>query len=167
MLNNILDYVSTKTISIIGEFSIWWGQFELIVFQNNLKTYDLIKWSNSIELDNTNINELCNDIRNRAVDFLTNINDCTIRDKLYSEKNNGNSTQRKLILDFLSNKSDNQFAGCMLFIERIRNNLFHGLKDIYSFNNQSEIFISINSLFKYLVNGLLNGEIDRLFEQDK
>ncbi|MBB5336119.1 hypothetical protein [Pectinatus brassicae] len=82
---------------------------------------------------------------------MKHIDDQTIETRIYSENRQPNVQQKKLISDFLEGKADNPLPGCSLFILRIRNNMFHGLKDIYTLNEQQEMFIGINSFLKFIL----------------
>lgn len=49
---------------------------------------------------------------------------------------------------FLEHSSNNEVYGCLLLIFRIRNNLFHGLKELHTLNYQVELFRSINRVLE-------------------
>ncbi|MHB8130077.1 MAG: hypothetical protein ACYDEX_13875 [Mobilitalea sp.] len=147
--------VEVDTVFTIGEFSIFWCQFEQVVFDAEANTIKILSWAETFEdsiIDRGELTLLCANIRKYATKYLKNTEMATIQERVYSLKNQGNSTHQKLIYEFLNNSSSEiHFLGCMLYIQRIRNNLFHGLKGIFTLNSQKEMFDSINRLFEYLL----------------
>lgn len=74
----------------------------------------------------------------------TNYED-TIARRVYSTTNGGRPEYIARIKRFLET-INLDFDGCMLFIERNRNNLLHGEKDIYTLPAQKDMFNAINTL---------------------
>lgn len=143
--------LNPDTIFIIGGFSILWCQFEQRYFDSEAKTRKLFEWANRQTINDIII-DLCSCVRNEANEYLGKMDMDSIRQRIYSETNQGSQEHRAQIHSFLENDdSETHFIGCMLFIQRIRHNLFHGLKGIYTLNSQKKMFDSINKLLDYIL----------------
>ena len=55
------------------------------------------------------------------------------------------------ILDFIYSNGREAFDGCLLAIYRIRNNMFHGLKELDSLNGQLELFKTMNRVLEEII----------------
>ena len=142
-------YCELETIQIIGEFSILWCRFEQVFFGAKAFPGKVEEYSDSIVQSEEN-KQLYSSLKQAATDYLLSIDEGTIRSRIYSEENKGNENRRMHIYRFLNDESLD-WVGCLLFIERIRDNLFHGLKDVYSLNHQKEMFIAICKLLDYFL----------------
>ena len=61
-----------------------------------------------------------------------------------------NNTKRKKVEDFINLKGQDSIEGGLLAIYRIRNNLFHGIKELKQLNNQLELFRAMNKFLEEL-----------------
>ena len=142
--------ITSDTIASIGMFSILWGRFELCNFNPKIDENRIKRWASRYKLS-ADQKAVYYSIQSEADNYLGTIDKETIRERLYSEQNKGCEPNRDLIYKFLTNPDELCVAGCFLFIYRIRNNLFHGLKDIYALNDQKEMIDTIcNMLYSVL-----------------
>lgn len=143
--------ISEDTIITIGEFSILWCRFEQVYFSMNATSIKLSKLANQIQIDKK-FSELYTSVKSNSIKYLGCTDELTIQNRIYSERNPGKDDERQHIYNFLNgNSSQTDWIGCLLYIQRIRNNLFHGLKELYSLNDQKEMFISICELLNYIL----------------
>lgn len=150
---NVLEQyygLEKETIYTIGEFSILWCYFEQSIFNSEANPFKMLNWAKKRELSSELI-ALCENIKEKAIIYLNGIDDATIETRIYSVNRPPNDEHRKLISDFLEGDTDNPLLGCTLFILRIRNNMFHGLKDIFTLNKQREMFLSINEFLQFIL----------------
>ena len=144
--------ISNETISVIGEFSILWCAFEREFFSNNATSAGIQHWAEHCPVTG-DLLVLCEKLRTVSVEYLKIIDIHTIRYRLYSDKDNGKPERIELILQFLENSNEHSVVpGCFIFIQRIRNNLFHGLKDIHTLNDQKAMFQAICDILDYTLN---------------
>lgn len=139
-----------ETIYTIGEFSVLWCYFEQVIFNSEVNPFKMLNWAKRQELTSELI-ALCKNIKEKANIYLNDIDDATIEIKIYSVNRPPSDEHRKLILDFLEGESDNPLLGCSLFILRVRNNMFHGLKDIFTLDKQREMFLGINEFLQFIL----------------
>ncbi|MDE5629999.1 MAG: hypothetical protein K2I70_00215 [Bacilli bacterium] len=73
-----------------------------------------------------------------------------ILSKLYSNKHHNVQEE---VLQVLTEDVNNEIllTGVLLIIYRLRNNMFHGLKDCYSINSQLNLFKSANIALNELI----------------
>lgn len=136
--------VDEDTIFTLGNFTVLWAQFELNYcdkFASPKKIHDMM---NDFEPDKK-LCSLCEIIRVSALDYIGNYDEYTMSQRIYSSTNGGRPEYIARIKSFIED-GEMDFDGCMLFIERIRNNLLHGEKDIYTLPVQKKMFNAINSL---------------------
>ncbi len=142
-------FVDEETILTLGTFTVLWAQFELEYcdkFASPSKIHDLMKEYHP----NTKLCSLYVDIKTKALEYIGKYNKDTIAKRVYSTTNGGRPQYIARIKCFLET-SDLDFDGCMLFIERIRNNLLHGEKDIYTLPEQKDMFDAINTLLNEIL----------------
>lgn len=60
-------------------------------------------------------------------------------------------TKRRKIEDFIYSKGRDSIVGGLIAIYRIRNNLFHGIKEIKDLNKQIELFKAMNSFLEQVI----------------
>lgn len=148
---DILSFtVTDDTCVIIGEFAIAWGFFEYKYFD---KVYKIEKLS-KIEIVNLNeeIKKTVVGVKKSLLDFSEQnygSNFCWA-DKLRVKK----ESNREIVNQFLADTEtiDNeQVKNCIFVCSRIRNNLFHGEKDIAMLNEQKQIIESVKEFLKILI----------------
>lgn len=172
---------SKEIIEELGKFSLLWAQFELEYCGNNcsdklfLNDKEFEKFLQNVNnqekkdkytLSREKFLGLCNFkldfkslIENLIAELLKYLKKTRktitpefIHEKLYSSNFTSYYSQVDNII--CNNINDNRelFLGGLLIIFRLRNNLFHGLKDCYSIDKQMEIFKSCNRFLDYLLN---------------
>lgn len=139
-----------ETIYTLGEFSILWCYFEQKIFNSEANPSKMLNWARRQEFTFELIT-LCENIKEKAIIYLNGIDDTTIETRIYSLNRLPNDEHHKLISDFLKGNTDNSLLGCSLFILRIRNNMFHGIKDIFTLNDQREMFMGINAFLQFIL----------------
>ena len=145
----IMDYVKMleryelqdETIMTFGAFSILWCQYEQAYFESNFNYKDLEKWVSSLECTK-NIGFWYERIREETKQYMGYVNADSIQNRIFSVKNKGKPTYRDSIEKFLDG-SEFCLIGCFLYIKRIRDNMFHGLKSVYSLDNQRSMINAI------------------------
>lgn len=140
--------IKDDMIKSVGEFSILWCQFEQCFFDADATTNKLQKWAESKDCDKELIAQ-CEKVKDATIEYMPEISKKAIQERIFSEKNHGTLEQRNIIYDFLTKETT--LIGCILYIYRIRNNFFHGLKDIYRLNDQNEMFVQINTLLNRIL----------------
>lgn len=139
----------------IGEFTILWAHFELLYFNNYCKA-GLIK--SKVKNNHFNLNkeiiDKCKELKNELLKSLyisnTNISTEIIHEKLYSHEYNKTYTEIDTVLT--QDTTDKELLiGMLLVLYRLRNNMFHGLKDCYTINSQNKLFIKCNELLDALI----------------
>ena len=73
-----------------------------------------------------------------------------IKQKLYSTNRNEYQIEVENVLKNDLHGKELQI-GTMLILLRLRNNMFHGLKDCCNINKQLNLFISANDLLNYIM----------------
>lgn len=169
--------VSNETILELGKFSILWAKFELEYCNNQCS--DKLFFNNKIFLNSSkNVNDkntitarnnfrnYCNfklnfkELSHNLIDSLLNYFNQTketitpkiIHESLYSKNFKCYYTQVDDIICNNITNNEELLLGSLLIIFRLRNNLFHGLKDCYSINNQIHIFKNCNCFLDFLLN---------------
>ena len=172
---------SKEIVEELGKFSLLWAQFELEYCANNcfdklffndvefekflLNVNGQEKKNNYIFLRenflklfnfNTNLKPLIKNIISALLKYLHKTKETItpefIHEKLYSNSFTAYYPQVDNII--CNNINDNQelLLGGLLIVFRLRNNLFHGLKDCYTIDKQIEIFKSCNRFLDFLLN---------------
>ena len=145
--------ITCETCSIIGQFSIVWAQFELEFFENNYNVKKHFKIIIKETSDNVvkNIELVKKSLQNYAKENYDAgfnwVDKLCVRD---NEKEYKDNVEKFLNGEALS--LDDQIKTCIFICSRLRNNLLHGLKDIYYLNKQIKIFISAKKFLETIVN---------------
>ena len=172
---------SKEIIEELGKFSLLWAQFELeycenncsdklflndtefnkflqnVSSQTNKNKYILLR-ENFLKLCNFNLdfNHLIKNLISVLLKYLHKTKETItpefIHEKLYSNNFTSYYTQVDNIICNNINDNTESLLGGLLIIFRLRNNLFHGLKDCYTIDNQIEIFKSCNCILDFLLN---------------
>lgn len=147
--------IHRDTVLTIGQFSILWCWFEQDLFDSSSNPFKLKEWAEiyfRTNESNEHLKQLCVSVCEKAKHYLGEVDDSSVRYRIYSAVNQGNSTLRDIIHTFFEGDySMEYFIGCILYIGRIRDNLFHGLKGLHTLNNQKEMFDSINELLLHIL----------------
>ena len=162
---NLDEYnISKATIESVGAFTILWCQFEQYKFDSNANTSKIKEYANTFDLDaDLKTLVLALAVKEESRRYLGTTDAERLKDRIYSEQNQGRPEDVQAVLDFLNVFSKRlNFTGCLLYIQRIRNNLFHGLKDIYTLDRQRKMIDAISELIYYLLNKDCKPELYKL-----
>ena len=142
-ITNFLN-ISEQTVLEIGRFAILWNIFEKEVCRTHCSETILLSLTYT---SNKEWRDLAN-IFNQRASLLT----CDIEQYVRSKLSLGHGAQHKEeIIRFIDSMGESYLTGGLLAIYRIRNNMFHGLKDYRDLDNQLELFRCINRVLKKLV----------------
>lgn len=130
---NSID-VKSNVVLEIGKFTMLWNLFELRFFGRNFRFEDIgkINLYQKLSMDYLVIIKEAIFLKNKS----NNIDDIIER---FSIRDN----EKKYIIEnnlVASDEPEKIIMLIILLIYRIRNNMFHGLKDIYSIEEQEELF---------------------------
>lgn len=159
--------IKKNTIMEVGQFAILWNIFE----NENFVKGEFSEQINARRLnaqDKTIIvaNRIKEKLNDEIVKFFSiaiqgrvdiyNFTDNTIEQyvtyELVSDQSYGlHESYRNLIQDFIKNPVNDNFAGCLLAILQIRNNMFHGFKQYSDLNNQIDLFKSANEVLRMVI----------------
>ena len=141
--------VTAQTINAIGRFTINWFLFENQYLKNHA-SFDAIYSLNLGIFDYSNEET---DFKENLVGYLntrySQIDEKAIMEALFTDDKK--SEQIRRILSYLCNKEES-INTCVFCIYRIRNNMFHGEKAIWSINNQLELIESATNLLEVFTN---------------
>lgn len=150
--------ISSEMIMELGRFSILWANFEWKYCEtkcDETKIIQFIKDYKNIYNENDELKFFSKNFISALKKYFINkslsINKETIKNQLYSK---GYQPQQE-VMDVLT-KNENiidektLFEGTFLICYRLRNNMFHGLKDLSEINNQLELFQKVNQLLNHV-----------------
>ncbi len=166
---NLDEYnISKATIESVGVFTILWCQFEQCKFDSNANTSRIKAYASTFDLDvDLKALVLALAVKEESRCYLGTTDAERLKNRIYSEQNQGKTEDVQAVLDFLNVFSKRlNFTGCLLYIQRIRNNLFHGLKDIYSLDRQRKMIDAISALIYYLLNKDYKPELCKLKQNE-
>ncbi len=137
-----------NTVIAVGKFAILWNIFEKNKCCNNCYPEKLIEISNRLE--NSEAFQLfANALTNRAVTF--NIDSFEYVQHQLAMGNGLRSEHKELIRSFMNSGGTDNVAGGLLAMYRIRNNMFHGLKEWSDLDNQIDLFVSMNEVLEEIL----------------
>ncbi|MEE3343562.1 MAG: hypothetical protein VZS44_05685 [Bacilli bacterium] len=146
---------------LISDFAILWNNYEKYLFPDDKGNpyYKFSKILNNEKGKLSVINKVLNNIND---DYEKDIIGLYDRFIIYFKKTDGELTTRQFIERYSVRKSDisynelskiiefpnlkNKYLLLMLMVGRVRNNMFHGIKNINDLNNQKELFEICNNL---------------------
>lgn len=138
--------ISEQTVIEIGRFTILWNIFEKEKCRTRCNETVLLNLNLEYE-PNKEWHDLAN-IFNQRASLLA----CNIEQYVRTKLSLGYGVQHKEeIVRFIESMGESDLIGGVLAIFRIRNNMFHGLKDYRDLDNQLELFRCINRVLKKLV----------------
>lgn len=136
-----------NTVEEVGKFAILWNKFEKDKCNNCCSTKKLRTmngFSSSKYFQN-----LARVLKHRS-ELLGFHYDAYVRRGL-SMGHGLNSDDMDLILAFMNSDGMDSLAGGLLAIYRIRNNMFHGLKEWTDLDNQIELFVAMNNVLEEML----------------
>lgn len=136
-----------KTVIEVGRFSILWNMFENKKVNNNVSENKLrdIDWLSPSKHFQT----LANVLKNRS-----ELHGFGCREYIEESLSLGNGLRpdsKTLILNFMNSDGKEFLVGGLLAIYRIRNNMFHGLKEWVDLDNQIELFAAVNKVLEEIL----------------
>lgn len=133
------------TVLAIGKFAILWNIFESQKFENDCTV-------NKIEKLKLNKSEqwhqLAEVLKRRQEQFALTEEQYITR-KL--RRQGLNSERIEKINKFLQSNGQEDIVGGLFAIYRIRNNMFHGLKDYQMLDGQKELFNAVNNVLESIL----------------
>ena len=136
-----------NTVEEVGKFAILWNKFEKDKCNNHCSTGKLRKIS--IFAPSEHFQNLARTLKHRS-ELLGLRYDAYVRRGL-SMGHGLNSEDMDLILAFMNSDGKDNLAGGLLAIYRIRNNMFHGLKEWTDLDNQIELFEAMNNVLEEML----------------
>ena len=150
----VASILRCETVESIGRFTIVWNLFEHHYMGNNAHEAGIYKLPLSFidDIDTPEINTLIENYRTAVRHYFNvdyrDLNDEMISRVFYPSRKSGRYSSE--IKDFFDYRN-NSFKACLCSICRIRNNMLHGEKDVYSINYQIDIIIAATEILSYLV----------------
>ena len=132
----------------IGKFTILWNCFERDDCHYNCNPKTIESVAPSILIDQEKRRELANVFQERSKLF-KQITHEYVESGLNPENSKGSKDiDKEYMVEFIEQNGEHQTAGCLLAINRIRNNLVHGLKLITELNGQFRLFQAVNAVLE-------------------
>jgi len=145
--------VSKQSLIKVGEFSVLWSLFEQRYFHSKADINEIEVFSSRVIIDALLQTKIIN-LQLSARDYLGVVDMDVVKDRVFSMDNPGSASHREAIFQYLSLSNQINLFGCLLFIYRIRNNFFHGLKDISRLDDQKDLFGNINEILSYMIDSV-------------
>lgn len=157
--DKFINNVKIETRCYVEAFSIIWTQYEYLLYGCHFEKYKSSKYNNEIQRLIKVFNEN-KDIYEKFMLIIGNLKDyCVLNHKPPEETYNRflfeNDPRNRPVLNkqeflcaFNSSKVEDEIILVISLLGRVRNNLFHGEKDISSLNNQVELF---KNLEKFMI----------------
>lgn len=146
ILNKNLD---NKTIIEIGKFAILWNIFESQKMGNNC-IEDKLKELSSKVITSANWKKFACELKKRSEIVSLDTNEYV--DSGLSLGKGIMKRNKQIVKDFINSNGEGNLDGGLIAIYRIRNNMFHGLKDWTQLDEQIELFASINKIIEEILN---------------
>jgi len=140
--------VNDSTVAEIGRFTILWNLFERDFCSNNCNPNKIKEVASEIIFNDGAVKEFANVLNKRRGWFEQNVLEY-IETELYPiGANSGTKNDNKMMQQFMEQNDEYKNCGCLLVINRIRNNLLHGLKCISDLDRQIELFKATNKVLE-------------------
>jgi len=142
--------VNRQTITELGKFTLLWNIFEKEYFDKKCKACKVKNYKYPIS---KNLEKKCNEFINVLHSYLGTCKN-TINREIIKETLFDNSDEYHVeIENVLKNDCFGQdlIIGTVFILLRIRNNLFHGIKQCLTINNQLQLFNSANIVLNTLI----------------
>lgn len=140
--------INDNTIMELGKFTVLWNMFEENFCSNNCNTSKIKEVASEILLNDEAIKEFADVLNKRRGLFQQEIIDY-IKTGLYPNgAHQGKDEDNEMMQQFMKQNGEYINYGCLLTINRIRNNLLHGLKCVSELDNQIELFKAVNKILE-------------------
>ena len=136
------------TVIEIGKFAILWNLFENNKCGNDCQPSTLIEIGNRQDISEA-FRLFASALKNRAELF--NMDNSGYVQNHLSMGRGLTSEQKELVVSFMNSEGMNNAAGGLLAMYRIRNNMFHGLKEWSDLDSQIELFASMNKVLEEIL----------------
>ncbi len=140
--------INDNTIMELGKFTVLWNMFEENFCSNNCNPSKIKEVASEILLNDEAIKEFADVLNKRRGLFQQEIIDY-IKTGLYPNgAHQGKDEDNEMMQQFMKQNGEYINYGCLLAINRIRNNLLHGLKCVSELDNQIELFKAVNKILE-------------------
>ncbi len=138
------------TVIAIGKFAILWNVFENTKCDYNCTPQKLVGLGNYIEVTET-WRSFAIVLQQRMQMFGVSMAEYIDRHLQIERGHRLTQEDRQLIFDFIQSNGTRCMSGGLLTIYRIRNNMFHGLKEWLDLDNQINLFVSMNEVLEEIL----------------
>lgn len=136
--------LNDETVMELGKFAVLWNLFEKEFCDQNCNPKELREVATKIIIDEEIMQSFAVAINARCIWFEMMISEYA-RKSLHPENAKMSSEEEIEYMEkFLRWEKDNRVLGCLLIMNRIRNNLMHGLKIAEQLDDQIELFKAVN-----------------------
>ena len=140
--------INGNTIMELGKFTVLWNLFERNFFSNNCNPGKIKEVASKIIINSEAIKEFADVLNKRRELFEQEIIDY-IETGLYPNgAHQGRNEDNEMMQQFMGQNGEYTNCGCLLAINRIRNNLLHGLKCVSELDDQIELFKAVNKILE-------------------
>lgn len=137
-----------NTVIEIGKFVILWNLFENNNCRNDCRPEILVEIGNGQKTSEA-FQLFARALKNRAELF--DVDDFEYVRNHLAMGRGLTPQQRELVFAFMNSGGMGSVAGGLLALYRIRNNMFHGLKEWSDLDNQIELFVSMNKVLEEIL----------------
>lgn len=138
--------LNENTVLEIGKFTVLWNIFECTKCANNCSEQKLITIGENCQTSEP-WQYFAHILQKRAT-----TQNCDIDSYVRYRLSLGNGSQHlDKIIRFIDSDGTTELCGGLLAIFRIRNNMFHGLKEYKDLDNQIQLFDAMNRLLEHLL----------------
>lgn len=159
-----------ETVKELGKFAVLWNLFEKDFCKKSCNPQKIIKIcdSGSVAIDREVMQELVSvlnpNLFGNSIDVLIIYDGYGLYPK-DAKQSNTTVVYKAKMLKFLEEPFPESidsgiYAGCLLVIERIRNNLMHGLKEIELLDYQLPLFRAVNAILENIRDPMLQDTIN-------
>lgn len=137
-----------STVLEIGKFAILWNWFEHSWCNNNCNSQVIRRIAKTIPINKEKLNQLAN-VLNERCSWSCQLKTDYILISLHPQNSRMSSKNDiETMLQFMEQTGEDLNCGCLLVLNRIRNNLMHGIKRIEDLNGQIELFKAANDVLE-------------------
>lgn len=143
------ENIDDDIIKEFGKFSILWNLFEKSFCGNHCNSGNIKEKCADLTISAEILLKFKAEIKKRKGNQTA---DEYVRTRLHPSNANPSPQEDILLMtDFIDGKSQNEVVDCLLIINRIRNNLLHGLKSFHILKEQKELFQNVNNVLENII----------------
>lgn len=139
--------INDNTVIELGKFTVLWNMFERDFCSNTCNPKTIIKISPEITMSDEAQKELADILNTRRTWFEQDLLEY-IQSRLHPNGAHQGTPEEKNLMQMFLLQSGEMYCGCLLVINRIRNNLLHGLKCVSELDSQIELFKAVNKVLE-------------------